>query len=65
MNFTYAHLNRFVRKTKIELNIIIGTGHSLPALISNRYINGGLDEISNGIDIQSITKDIKEDYDEL
>lgn len=42
INYFYAHLNRFIRKTKIVPNIIIGTGHGSPALISNLYINGSL-----------------------
>lgn len=45
INYFYAYINRFMRKTEIIPNIIIGTGHSSPALISNLYLNGSLGEI--------------------
>jgi len=42
INYSYTHINRFMCKTQTLLNLIIGTGHSSPALISNLYINGVL-----------------------
>ena len=45
INYLYAHINRFMRKTGITPNIIIGTGHSSPALISNLYLNSSLGEM--------------------
>lgn len=45
INYFYAHINRLKNKTKSKVNIIIGTGHSSPALISNLYLNGNLGEM--------------------
>lgn len=45
INYFYTHINRFFKNTKEVPNIIVGTGHGSPALISNLYINGDLGDL--------------------
>ncbi len=41
-NFVYAHLNYFVKKHKVSLMYVLGTGHGFPSLQANLFLEGTL-----------------------
>ena len=43
--FTWAHLNRVIRKYDFDMIYISGPGHGAPAVISNCYLEGTYSEI--------------------
>jgi xylulose-5-phosphate/fructose-6-phosphate phosphoketolase len=43
--FTWAHLNRVIRKYDLDMIYISGPGHGAPAVISNCYLEGTYSEI--------------------
>lgn len=44
INFVYAHLNFFVKKTNEKLMFIVGPGHGFAAIQANLYIEGTLEK---------------------
>jgi xylulose-5-phosphate/fructose-6-phosphate phosphoketolase len=54
LNLIYAHLNRLIKKHKLNLVYIAGPGHGGPALIANTYLEGTYSEfypnISQNVD---------------
>jgi len=44
-NFIYAHLNRLIKKNKLNMIYLSGPGHGGPALVSNAYLEGTYSEI--------------------
>jgi xylulose-5-phosphate/fructose-6-phosphate phosphoketolase len=43
--FTWAHLNRAIRKYDLNMIYISGPGHGAPAMISNAYLEGTFSEV--------------------
>ena len=42
INFTYAQLNRLIKKNDLDMMFILGPGHGFPALQANLFIEGTL-----------------------
>jgi xylulose-5-phosphate/fructose-6-phosphate phosphoketolase len=40
LNFLYAHLNRIIRRTGLDVVFIAGPGHGGPALVASNYLDG-------------------------
>jgi xylulose-5-phosphate/fructose-6-phosphate phosphoketolase len=45
LNFIYVHLNRLIKKDKLNVIYIAGPGHGGPALVANTYLEGTYSEI--------------------
>ena len=43
-NFIYAHLNRVIKKSDLDMFYIAGPGHGGPALVANTYLEGTYSE---------------------
>ena len=43
-NFTYAHLNRVIKKYDLNMMYISGPGHGGPAVVGNVYLEGTFSE---------------------
>jgi len=44
INFTYAHLNKLIKKYGQEMMFVLGPGHGFPALQANLFIEGTLEK---------------------
>ena len=44
-NFIYAHLNRIIKKYKLDMIYVSGPGHGGQAMIANTYLEGSYSEI--------------------
>ena len=51
-NFVYVHLNRIIKKNKLDMIYISGPGHGGQAMVANTYLEGSYSEI-----YPSITED--------
>lgn len=45
LNFIYAHLNRVIKKNKLNMIYVTGPGHGGPGLVANTYLEGTYSEI--------------------
>jgi xylulose-5-phosphate/fructose-6-phosphate phosphoketolase len=45
LNFIYAHLNRAIRKSDLDVIYICGPGHGGPGMVANTYLEGSYSEI--------------------
>ncbi len=43
-NFTYAHLNALIKKHDLDMLFVLGPGHGFPALQSNLFLEGTLEQ---------------------
>src|ERR1019366_2764811 len=48
-NFSYAHLNRVIKKYDLDMIYVSGPGHGGPAVVGNTYLEGTYSEIYPGI----------------
>ena len=44
-NFIYAHLNRIIKKYKLDMIYVSGPGHGGQAMVANTYLEGSYSEI--------------------
>ena len=44
-NFIYVHLNRIIKKNKLDMIYISGPGHGGQAMVANTYLEGSYTEI--------------------
>lgn len=44
LNFIYAHLNRIIRVSDLNVILLVGPGHGAPGIISNVYLEGTYSE---------------------
>ena len=44
-NFAYVHLNRIIKKNKLDMIYISGPGHGGQAMVANTYLEGSYTEI--------------------
>ncbi len=54
VNFIYAHMNRMIRNSDLNVIFMLGPGHGAPGLIANTYLEGTYSEF-----YPHITQDIK------
>src|SRR5580704_7641325 len=40
LNFLYAHLNRVIRKSDLNLMFVTGPGHGAPGIVANVWLEG-------------------------
>lgn len=52
-NFVYAHLNRIIKKYKLDMIYVSGPGHGGQAMVANTYLEGSYTEV-----YPNITEDI-------
>src|SRR5262245_17570513 len=45
LNFIYAHLNRVIKRSDLDVIFICGPGHGGPAMVANTYLEGTYSEI--------------------
>ena len=57
-NFVYAHLNRIIKKYKLDMIYVSGPGHGGQAMIANTYLEGSYTEVYPNIteDIEGLKK---------
>lgn len=48
-NFIYAHLNRIIKKYKLDMIYVSGPGHGGQAMVANTYLEGSYSEIHPNI----------------
>ena len=49
---TWVHLNRMIKKDRLNMIYISGPGHGAPAMLANAYL-GGIDLTFSGLEIQA------------
>ena len=49
LNLIYAHLNRVIRKSDLDVIYIAGPGHGGPGMVANTYLEGTYTELYPGI----------------
>jgi xylulose-5-phosphate/fructose-6-phosphate phosphoketolase len=45
LNFIYAHLNRMIRKSDLDMIYVCGPGHGGPGMVANTYLEGIYSEV--------------------
>src|ERR1700746_1891415 len=45
LNFVYAHLNRVIRESGLNVLYVCGPGHGGPGMVANTYLEGSYSEI--------------------
>lgn len=57
-NFIYAHLNRIIKKYKLDMIYVSGPGHGGQAMVANTYLEGSYSEIYPNIteDLEGLKK---------
>src|SRR5512140_2100439 len=45
LNFVYAHLNRVIRASDLNVLYVCGPGHGGPGMVANTYLEGSYSEI--------------------
>ena len=45
LNFIYAHLNRLIKETDVNVLFMTGPGHGAPAVLANTYLEGSFNRV--------------------
>jgi xylulose-5-phosphate/fructose-6-phosphate phosphoketolase len=50
LNFIYLHLNRIIRRQRVNMMLVVGPGHGAPGIVANTYLEGTYTEIYPNIE---------------